>query len=129
MIVNCVAYQNGRRLTNIPVSEIHSYISHTDCFVWVALNDATPDELQVMQREFSLHDLALEDAQHGHQRPKIEEYEGFLFVVLHMIERSGDELNVGEVGSSSTPCSAMALHTAAGDRSWGTTAAPPLDSV
>ena len=98
MIVNCVAYQNGRRLTNIPVSEIHSYISHTDCFVWVALNDATPDELQVMQREFSFHDLALEDAQHGHQRPKIEEYDGFLFVVLHMIERNGEELNVGEVG-------------------------------
>ena len=98
MIVNCVAYQNGRRLTNIPVSEIHSYISHTDCFVWVALNDATPEELQAMQREFSFHDLALEDAQHGHQRPKIEEYEGFLFVVLHMIERSGEELNVGEVG-------------------------------
>ena len=98
MIVNCVAYQNGRRLTNIPVSEIHSYISQPDCFVWVALNDATPEELRVMQREFSLHDLALEDALHGHQRPKIEEYDGFLFVVLHMIERGGEELNVGEVG-------------------------------
>jgi magnesium transporter len=98
MIVNCVAYQNGQRLANISVSEIHSYISHTDCFVWVALNDATPEELQVMQREFNLHDLALEDAQHGHQRPKIEEYDGFLFVVLHMIERGGEELNVGEVG-------------------------------
>jgi len=98
MIVNCVAYQNGRRLTNIPVSEIHSYISHTDCFVWVALNDATPDELQTMQNEFALHDLAVEDAQHGHQRPKIDEYEGSLFVVLRMIERAGDELSVGEVG-------------------------------
>jgi len=98
MIVNCVAYENGRRLTNIPVSEIHSYISHTDCFVWVALNDPTPDELQTMQNEFALHDLAVEDAQHGHQRPKIEEYEGSLFVVLQMIERAGDELTVGEVG-------------------------------
>jgi magnesium transporter len=98
MIVNCVAYQNGRRLTNMPVSEIHSYISHTDCFVWVALNDPTPDELQTMQNEFDLHDLAVEDAQHGHQRPKIEEYEGSLFVVLQMIERAGDELAVGEVG-------------------------------
>ena len=98
MIVNCVAYQNGRRLTNIPVSEIHSYISHKDCFVWVALNDPTPDELQTMQNEFDLHDLAVEDAQHGHQRPKIEEYDGSLFVVLQMIERAGDELTVGEVG-------------------------------
>jgi len=97
MIVNCVAYQNGQRLTNIPVSEIHSYISHSDCFVWVALNDATLEELQAMQEEFGLHDLALEDAQHGHQRPKIEEYDGSLFAVLHMIERSGEELNVGEV--------------------------------
>ena len=97
MIVNCVAYQNGQRLTNIPVSEIHSYISHSDCFVWVALNDATLEELQAMQEEFGLHDLALEDAQHGHQRPKIEEYDGSLFAVLQMIERSGEELNVGEV--------------------------------
>lgn len=98
MIVNCVAYQDGRRLANIPVSEIHSYISHKDCFVWVALNDATTEELQSMQEEFGLHDLALEDAQHGHQRPKIEEYDASLFTVLHMIERSGDELTVGEVG-------------------------------
>ena len=98
MIVNCVAYQNGRRLANIPVSEIHSYISQPDCFVWVALNDATAEELQAMQQEFGLHNLALEDAQHGHQRPKIEEYDGSLFAVLHMIERSGEELTVGEVG-------------------------------
>jgi magnesium transporter len=98
MIVNCVAYQNGRRLSNIPVSEIHSYISHADCFVWVAVNDPTPDELQAMQIEFGLHDLAVEDAHHGHQRPKIEEYDGSLFVVLQMIERAGDELTVGEVG-------------------------------
>ena len=98
MIVNSVACQNGRSLTNIPVSEIHSYISHADCFVWVALHVATAEELQLMQREFSLHDLALEDAQHGHQRPKSEEYKGFLIVVLQIKERSGDELNVGEVG-------------------------------
>ncbi len=98
MIVNCVAYQNGRRLTNIPASEIHSYIIQPDCFVWVALKDPEPTELTSMQSEFGLHDLAVEDAQHGHQRPKIEEYEGSLFVVLHMIERAGDELTVGEVG-------------------------------
>jgi magnesium transporter len=98
MIINCVAYQNGRRLTNIPVSEIHAYITQPDCFVWVALKDPEPAELETMQSEFGLHDLAVEDAHHGHQRPKIEEYDGSLFVVLQMIERAGDELNVGEVG-------------------------------
>jgi magnesium transporter len=98
MIVNCVAYQNGRRLTNIPVSEIHSYISQSDCFVGVAVNDPSPDALQTMQCGFGLPDLAVEDAQHGHQRPKIDEYDDSLFVVLKMIERGGDELAVGEVG-------------------------------
>src|SRR5262245_37827057 len=98
MLINCVAYQNGRRLASTSVSEIHSYTSRPDCFVWVALKDPEPEELQAMQSEFGLHDLAVEDAQHGHQRPKIDEYDGSLFVVLQMIERRGDELTVGEVG-------------------------------
>ena len=97
MLINCVAYQDGRKLAEIAVSEIHSYLKRPDCFVWVALKDPEPAELAAMQTGFSLHPLAVEDAQHGHQRPKIEEYGQSLFVVLHMIEKSGDELNVGEV--------------------------------
>jgi len=97
MIINCAAYQNGRKLADIPVSEIHSYIARPDCFVWVALKDPEPSELQAMKQEFGLHPLAVEDAQHGHQRPKIDEFDQSLFVVLHMIERRGDELLVGEV--------------------------------
>ena len=97
MIINCAAYQNGRKLADIPVSEIHSYIARPDCFVWVALKDPEPPELQAMKQEFGLHPLAVEDAQHGHQRPKIDEFDQSLFVVLHMIERRGDELMVGEV--------------------------------
>ena len=97
MIINCVAYQSGRKLADIPVDEISSYVARPDCFVWVALKDPEPAELQAMQHEFGLHELAVEDAQHGHQRPKIEEYNGSLFIVLHLIERIDEELNVGEV--------------------------------
>jgi magnesium transporter len=50
-----------------------------------------------MKQEFGLHPLAVEDAQHGHQRPKIDEYDESLFVVMHMIERGENELTVGEV--------------------------------
>ena len=50
-----------------------------------------------MQAEFDLHPLAVEDAQHGHQRPKIEEYGDSLFVVLHLLEPDSDGLRVGEV--------------------------------
>jgi len=50
-----------------------------------------------MQDEFDLHPLAVEDARHGHQRPKIEEFGDMVFAVMHMIEPAGDELRVGEV--------------------------------
>jgi magnesium transporter len=97
MIVNCVAYEEGRRLADIDLREIHTYLARPGCFVWVALKDATDAELEQMREEFDLHPLAVEDARHGHQRPKIEEYGDQLFVVLHTVEVGGDELNVGEV--------------------------------
>ena len=69
-----------------------------DCFVWVALKDPEPGELEEMREEFGLHELAVEDAHTGHQRPKIEEYGDSLFAVLHAIEPQPDgELRVGEV--------------------------------
>jgi magnesium transporter len=50
-----------------------------------------------MQHEFGLHDLAVEDARSGHQRPKIEEYGDSLFAVMHSVELLDGELRVGEV--------------------------------
>jgi magnesium transporter len=102
MLINCVVYQNGTKLADIPVSEISDYIAKPDTFVWVAMQDATPKELEEMREEFALHELAVEDARHGHQRPKIEEYGASLFSVLHLIEPvqvldKPSELNIGEV--------------------------------
>jgi magnesium transporter len=74
MLINCVAYQEGNKLADIPIADISDYVVRPDCFVWVALRDATDAELAEMQQEFNLHELAVEDARHGHQRPKIEEY-------------------------------------------------------
>jgi magnesium transporter len=96
VLVNCVAYQNGRKLADIPVSDIHKYLEQPDTFVWVALKDPDAAELEEMQKQFGLHELAVEDANHGHQRPKIEEYGASLFVVLQIVEIEGDELKVGE---------------------------------
>src|SRR5688572_29949328 len=86
MLINCVAYENGAKLADISVADISDHIVRPGCFVWVALADATPAELDEMREEFGLHELAVEDAQHGHQRPKIEEYGPSLFVVMHLLE-------------------------------------------
>ena len=71
MLINCVVYENGAKLADIPVSEISDWLDRPECFVWVALQDATPEELDEMRGEFGLHELAVEDARNGHQRPKI----------------------------------------------------------
>jgi len=98
MLINCVAYENGARLADIPIAEISEYLRRPGCFVWVALKDATDAELTTMQAEFGLHELAIEDARHGHQRPKVEEYGDTLFAVVHTVEMTAaDELLTGEV--------------------------------
>jgi len=97
MLVNCAAYQDGRKLGDIQPSEISNYVSRPECFVWVALYEPSPEELDAMQEEFGLHELAVDDARHGHQRPKIEEYGDCLFAVLQTVEAAGDDLKVGEV--------------------------------
>jgi len=96
MLVNCAAYQDGKKLGDIKAEEISQYVSRPECFVWVALKDPGPGELAAMQKEFDLHELAVEDARHGHQRPKIDEYGDSVFAVLHNIQ-FGEELQVGEV--------------------------------
>jgi magnesium transporter len=103
MLVNCVVYQEGKKLADIAQEQIHDYLAKPGSFVWVALRDASDAELDQMRRQFDLHDLSVEDARHGHQRPKIEEYDNELFTVLHVVEPAGDELHVGEVSIFTGP--------------------------
>jgi magnesium transporter len=97
MLINCVAYQEGKKLSDIPVEEISDYLARPDCFVWVALRDPDTDELKQMQEEFGLHELAVEDAVRGKQRPKVEEYGDSLFAVMQTVELVEGKMVVGEV--------------------------------
>ena len=97
MLINCAAYEDGIKLADISTEEISDYLARPRAFVWVALWDATDAELRQMQEEFTLHELAVEDARHGHQRPKIDEYGDSLFAVMHLVEMEHAELHIGEV--------------------------------
>ena len=103
MLINCVAYQDGKRIAEIQPDEIHAYLAMPGCFVWVALLERDPATLEQMQAQFDLHPLAVEDAQNGHQRPKIEDYGDSLFVVLHLLEPEEGSLRVGEVNVFAGP--------------------------
>lgn len=98
MLINCATYRDGHKERDTDLSGIGAVVQQPDSFVWVALEDATQDELSILQREFNLPALAVEDALHGHQRSKIEEYPDCLFVVVHMIEVDEfGELQFGEL--------------------------------
>jgi magnesium transporter len=97
MLINCVAYQDGKKLDDIPVEEISDYLARPDTFVWVALRDPGVDELTQMQEEFGLHELAVEDAIRGNQRPKVEEYGNSIFAVLQAVELIDNDVVLGEV--------------------------------
>jgi magnesium transporter len=98
MLVNSTAYQDGRKIADhVPIDDISEYVKRPEAFVWVALKEPTPEELDKMQEEFGLHPLAVEDARHGHQRPKIEEYGDSIFAVVQIPEFRGKGLELGEV--------------------------------
>lgn len=97
MLVSCVVYREGQKLGDIEVHDIHEYLDQPGCFVWVALLDPNAAALEEMREEFDLHPLAVEDARNGHQRAKIEEYGGSLFVAMHIIEEDQGSLHVGEI--------------------------------
>jgi magnesium transporter len=114
MLVSCAAYQNGKKIADIGEHEIHDYVSRPDTFVWVALREPDREKLDEMQRAFGLHPLAVEDARHGHQRPKIEEYGDSLFVVLQIIEFDATgRLKVGELDIFVGPNYVLSVRTGA----------------
>ncbi len=96
MVVNCVAYADGRRLREIEIDEISEILAQQQAFVWIGLHDPTEALMRKVQEEFGLHDLAVEDAHHAHQRPKFEIYGDCLFVVLHTAQLIDDEVHFGE---------------------------------
>ena len=91
-IVHCVAYRNGQPLGAISIDELSEVIKQPDTFVWLGLHEPDDPLLQKIQGEFALHELAIEDAHHAHQRPKIEAYSSSLFIVLKTAQ-----LEVGQV--------------------------------
>ncbi|MDP9084860.1 MAG: magnesium/cobalt transporter CorA [Pseudomonadota bacterium] len=97
MLINCAAYQDGKKLRDTAVDRVREYLGLPNCFVWVALHDPSAAELDDMQNAFGLHSLAVEDARLGHQRPKVEEYGDSLFSVLHMVEPHAAGFHVGEL--------------------------------
>ncbi len=83
MIVDQALYVDGKRSEEPFVLEGARYACRDpNVFAWIGLYEPTEEEFAAVAAEFDLHELAVEDGQHGHQRPKLEIYDDTLLVVL-----------------------------------------------
>ncbi len=62
---------------------ISDLVGESACLLWVDVLDPSEDDLNLIQQEFSLHPLAMEDLRHPGQRPKIERYDTHAFLVVY----------------------------------------------
>ena len=95
-IINCCAYRNGNKLKDIRIEDIKDVLQEKGSFIWVGLFEPDQDLMRKIQEEFCLHELAVEDAQTAHERPKMEEYGETLFLVLHTALLVDDGVEFGE---------------------------------
>jgi magnesium transporter len=98
-VVDSAVYCGGRRKCSPQtLAETYEELRHeTDGMAWIGLYRPDEGELTSLAREFGLHQLAVEDAIHAHQRPKLERYGDTLFVVLRAA-RYLDEVEEVEFG-------------------------------
>ena len=98
-IVDLAVYRDGKREDDVAFDQAFEACRMPGTLVWIGVHNPTPEEFDAVRREFELHELAVEDAMKGHQRPKLEVYENDqLFVVLKTARYfEPDVLEFGEI--------------------------------
>ncbi|MBA2463424.1 MAG: magnesium/cobalt transporter CorA [Nocardioidaceae bacterium] len=103
MIVDSALYRGGVRVpmtcAKDDLASVRAATKEQDDFVWVGLHEPVAGELEVVAGAFDLHPLAVEDALHAHQRPKLERYEDGIFLVLKTLWYVDEEdaVETGEI--------------------------------
>jgi magnesium transporter len=102
MIIDCAHYQDGRRQGEaaVPLEEAAARCGEGG-FVWLGLFEPGTEELAQVRDTFGLHELAVEDAQTFHMRPKVESYGGDVRLVILRTARYNDEAEEVEFGEIS----------------------------
>jgi magnesium transporter len=97
-MVTTRVYRNGvLEEEGFDPARVSELLEERGTLVWLDLEDPSDDELALIEAEFSIHPLAMEDARHRNQRPKMERYESFNFLVLYGFFRRDGDIEEGEI--------------------------------
>ena len=113
MIIDCAHYQDGRRRDEgaVPLEEAAARCGQGG-FVWLGLFEPSDEELAQVRDTFGLHELAVEDAQNIHMRPKIERYDPDVQLVILRTARYDDaaeEVEFGQISVFLSPTFVIAV--------------------
>ncbi|GAA4129125.1 magnesium and cobalt transport protein CorA [Aminobacter aganoensis] len=95
-VVASSVYLGGRRIADIAIEEAGDWSEREGHVVWIGLLEPSRELLLRVQQQFHLHDLAIEDAEHPHQRPKVEQYGDALFIVARTAQLIQGRVDFGE---------------------------------
>ena len=95
-VVDCALYRDGHRVRYVDVEELATLAGQEGCVVWLGLHEPDQELLGLIQAQLGLHELMIEDANHAHQRPKLEIYDNVLFLVLRTAQLIDGEVRYGE---------------------------------
>jgi magnesium transporter len=113
VIVDCAHYRDGKRQHEgkLPLDVAEKCVVGDGDFVWLGLFEPTEEELRDVGERFGLHELALEDAIAGHQRPKLEDYDDSYFIVLKpaRYDDEKEEVEFGEILVFAAPTYVIAI--------------------
>ncbi|HEX4788929.1 MAG TPA: magnesium transporter CorA family protein [Actinospica sp.] len=106
------AYRAGKLVAeDFPLADVSEWIEHPDAAVWYDLRDPTPAELDELRTELGLHSLAIEDAEHLRQRPKVDRYEGHVVLSAYRVRANAKgDLDAKEVLAFITPRALITVH-------------------
>ena len=105
MLVNNAVYVDGRRTTPATLAETYQACREPGKFAWVTLREPTEEEFVAVAGEFGLDELAVENATKPRQRPKLERYGDWFFVVLNSVRyvKDAKKVEFGEIHAFAEP--------------------------
>ena len=89
-----VCQHDGRFDSTVEPAAISDLIQQKDQIVWVDLQHPRPEDLALLSEEFGFHPLAIEDATHFHERPKIDAYDRYYFLVFYALQYDVEQRRV-----------------------------------
>jgi magnesium transporter len=112
-VISINVHANGETVeSTFPLEQISDVIARDGELLWIDVLSPTPDELELLREEFGFHPLSIEDVARQLQRPKVDEYEGYVFLVFYAMARGdlGQAISLAQLSLFIGPNYVVTVH-------------------